>query len=276
MAKLVTGKHEIVSFARLLARHDAGRGGRDLQRRPQGLRPDRAGQLRHPDAERLPPRLRRRRRRARLAPPARLRLRADRRAVDRQPRRLHRRADPQLRRASSSRRSGYLAALQQQVRRARHAADPRRGADRAVPHRHLVRVRARRRRARHPHAVQDPRRRPAARRGRHHRRDRAAAHERGFLFFTTHVSDPLVAAVGNTVLDVLERDGLDERARRARRAPARRAARARRPARGRSATSAAAACCRASSWSLDRETKEQLATSSAPRSPGAASSSGCT
>jgi 2,2-dialkylglycine decarboxylase (pyruvate) len=39
------------------------------------------------------------------------------------------------------------------------------------------------------------------------------AHERGFLFFTTHVSDPLVAAVGNTVLDVLERDGLDRRAR---------------------------------------------------------------
>ena len=30
-----------------------------------------------------------------------------------------------------------------------------------------------------------------------------AAHERGFLFFTTHVSDPLAAAVGNTVLDVL-------------------------------------------------------------------------
>jgi 2,2-dialkylglycine decarboxylase (pyruvate) len=39
------------------------------------------------------------------------------------------------------------------------------------------------------------------------------AHERGFLFFTTHVSDPLVAAVGNTVLDVLERDALDRRAR---------------------------------------------------------------
>jgi 2,2-dialkylglycine decarboxylase (pyruvate) len=35
------------------------------------------------------------------------------------------------------------------------------------------------------------------------------AHERGFLFFTTHVSDPLVAAVGNTVLDVLERNKLD-------------------------------------------------------------------
>ena len=39
-----------------------------------------------------------------------------------------------------------------------------------------------------------------------------AAYDRGFLFFTTHVSDPLVAAVGCTVLDVLERDRLDVRA----------------------------------------------------------------
>lgn len=39
------------------------------------------------------------------------------------------------------------------------------------------------------------------------------AHDRGFLFFTTHVSDPLPAAVGNTVLDVLARDRMDERAR---------------------------------------------------------------
>jgi len=31
----------------------------------------------------------------------------------------------------------------------------------------------------------------------------ARAHERGFLFYTTHVSDPLVAAVGLTVMDVL-------------------------------------------------------------------------
>ncbi|MEU4420892.1 aspartate aminotransferase family protein [Actinoplanes sp. NPDC024001] len=38
------------------------------------------------------------------------------------------------------------------------------------------------------------------------------AHERGFLFFTTHVSDPLVAAVGNTVLDVLHAEKLDARA----------------------------------------------------------------
>ncbi|MFC0437127.1 aspartate aminotransferase family protein [Kutzneria buriramensis] len=39
------------------------------------------------------------------------------------------------------------------------------------------------------------------------------AHDRGYLFFTTHVSDPLPAAVGNVVLDVLARDRLDERAR---------------------------------------------------------------
>jgi 2,2-dialkylglycine decarboxylase (pyruvate) len=38
------------------------------------------------------------------------------------------------------------------------------------------------------------------------------AYALGFLFFTTHVSDPLVAAVGNTVLDVLERDRLDQAA----------------------------------------------------------------
>ncbi|MBK5566458.1 aspartate aminotransferase family protein [Ensifer sp. SSB1] len=38
------------------------------------------------------------------------------------------------------------------------------------------------------------------------------AHESGFLFYTTHVSDPLPAAVGVTVLDVIERDGLVEQA----------------------------------------------------------------
>lgn len=38
------------------------------------------------------------------------------------------------------------------------------------------------------------------------------AHERGFLFYTTHVSDPLPAAVGNSVIDVLVRDGMDARA----------------------------------------------------------------
>ena len=39
------------------------------------------------------------------------------------------------------------------------------------------------------------------------------AHERGFVFLTTHVSDPLLAAVGLTVMDVLERDKLIDRAR---------------------------------------------------------------
>ncbi|BBK40606.1 aspartate aminotransferase family protein [Allostella vacuolata] len=39
------------------------------------------------------------------------------------------------------------------------------------------------------------------------------AHELGFVFLTTHVSDPLPAAVGLTVMDVIERDGLIERAR---------------------------------------------------------------
>ncbi|MGD9986481.1 aspartate aminotransferase family protein [Pseudonocardia sp.] len=37
-------------------------------------------------------------------------------------------------------------------------------------------------------------------------------HDRGFLFFTTHVSDPLPAAVGLTVLDVVRREGLVARA----------------------------------------------------------------
>lgn len=38
------------------------------------------------------------------------------------------------------------------------------------------------------------------------------AHRKGFLFFTTHVSDPLVAAVGNTVLDVLQQEQMADRA----------------------------------------------------------------
>ena len=40
-------------------------------------------------------------------------------------------------------------------------------------------------------------------------------HERGFLFYTTHVSDPLPAAVGRKVLEVVRRDQLAERARKA-------------------------------------------------------------
>lgn len=40
----------------------------------------------------------------------------------------------------------------------------------------------------------------------------AQCQERGFLFYTTHVSDPLPAAIGLTVLEVLARDKLAERA----------------------------------------------------------------
>ncbi|MCP9319138.1 aspartate aminotransferase family protein [Acetobacter persici] len=39
------------------------------------------------------------------------------------------------------------------------------------------------------------------------------AHERGYLFYTTHVSDPMPAAVGLKVLEIVQRDGLIERAR---------------------------------------------------------------
>jgi 2,2-dialkylglycine decarboxylase (pyruvate) len=38
------------------------------------------------------------------------------------------------------------------------------------------------------------------------------SHERGFLFYTTHVSDPMPAAVGLKVLEIVERDGLVQRA----------------------------------------------------------------
>ena len=38
-------------------------------------------------------------------------------------------------------------------------------------------------------------------------------HERGFLFYTTHASDPLPAAVGLKVLEIVLRDRLTERAR---------------------------------------------------------------
>lgn len=41
----------------------------------------------------------------------------------------------------------------------------------------------------------------------------ALAHDLGYVFFTSHVSDPLVAAVGCTVMDVIEGEGLLEAAR---------------------------------------------------------------
>jgi 2,2-dialkylglycine decarboxylase (pyruvate) len=41
----------------------------------------------------------------------------------------------------------------------------------------------------------------------------AEAERREFLFYTTHVNDPLPAAVGLKVLEIVQRDGLAERAR---------------------------------------------------------------
>ena len=38
-------------------------------------------------------------------------------------------------------------------------------------------------------------------------------YERGFLFFTTHASDPLAATIALAVMNVIERDGLADRAR---------------------------------------------------------------
>lgn len=38
------------------------------------------------------------------------------------------------------------------------------------------------------------------------------AHDRGFAFYTSHVSDPLPAAVGETVIEIVEREMLRERA----------------------------------------------------------------
>ncbi|KRL36939.1 aspartate aminotransferase family protein [Liquorilactobacillus uvarum] len=38
------------------------------------------------------------------------------------------------------------------------------------------------------------------------------AHDKGFIFYTSHVNDPLVAAVGCTVMDIIERDQLDQQA----------------------------------------------------------------
>jgi len=41
----------------------------------------------------------------------------------------------------------------------------------------------------------------------------AVCHERGFLFYTTHISDPLPAAVGLKVMEIVRRDDLSARAR---------------------------------------------------------------
>ena len=131
---------------------------------------------------------------------------------------------------------GYLAALKDKCERARHAAHPRRGADRARPHRAMfaferdgvvpdILTLSKTLGAGLPLAAV---RRPAP-------RSRSAATSAGYLFFTTHVSDPLPAAVGLTVLESIQRDGLVARA-----AELGERLRARSSRRSRSATSASA------------------------------------
>ena len=101
-----------------------------------------------------------------------------------------------------------------------------------------------------------------------------AAHDRGFLFFTTHVCDPLPAAVGNTVLDVLQRDRLDERARHLG-GILRQGLEQIATGTKSSVTSADAACWPAWNWSSTARPR-QAPTSWARLSPDAASNWACT
>ena len=98
------------------------------------------------------------------------------------------------------------------------------------------------------------------------------AHERGFLFYTTHVSDPLPAAVGLKVVEIVLRDRLAARAD-AGRCPA--------AATGSAscaiATTASATCADEACWSGSRSSPTRSPRSprpiSARRSPAGASSS---
>ena len=108
---------------------------------------------------------------------------------------------------------GVLRRARRALPGARHAPRLRRGADRARTHRRPVRLRARGRRSRHPHAVQDPWRRVAVVRDGRLAEVEQTCHENDYLFYTTHAADPLPAAVGRRVIDILVRDRLEERAR---------------------------------------------------------------
>ena len=218
----------------VLARHDPGRGERHLQLRPAGYGPARPRQPRHAHAECLPvPDFLTRRRRAATggASSTSASTSIDAQSVG-QPRRVHRRADPELGRPASSLPLGYLAALQRKCRERGMLLildEAQTGLCRPAPGTRSSAT------ASSPTSSRCPRRSGAgcplaavvtsAR-----DRGDGATHAR-LPFFTTHVSDPLVAAVGNTVLDVLERDE-PGRARRgdSGAAPADGAARARRPA----------------------------------------------
>ncbi|HSF19794.1 MAG TPA: hypothetical protein VLK65_30010 [Vicinamibacteria bacterium] len=96
---------------------------------------------------------------------------------------------------------------------------------------------------------------------------------RGFLFYTTHVSDPLPAAVGSTVIEVILRERLAEHAL-AMGSYFVRGLRELSSGTSASATSGAAdSCSGASSWPTAR--RSAPSPSSARRCRDGASSSGC-
>ena len=98
LAKLVTGGHEVVAFSRSWHGMTHGSASATYSAGRKGYGPAGPGNFVLPTPDTVPARHRDRRRRARLAPPARPRLPAHRRPVHGRARGLHRRADPVQRR----------------------------------------------------------------------------------------------------------------------------------------------------------------------------------
>ena len=213
MAKLATGRFEIVSFDRSWHGMTSGAASATFSRGPARLRPADARQPDPPDAERLP-----------LAvpqPPTAsydweseldVRLRDGRPAVRRQPRRLPRRADPVVGRHHRAAASATCAGCRRCAASAGCCSildEAQTGLGRTgdmyaferdgvVPD---ILTLSKTLGAGLPVAAVVTT-----------EEIERLCHDRGFLFFTTHVSDPLAASVALTVLDVIERDGLVERA----------------------------------------------------------------
>ena len=165
-----------------------------------------------PRAERLPAPVHHAGWRPGLAARARRRLRPRRPAVGRPPGGVHRRADPVVRwcarpsRRGTCRRCGSAATSggcsSCSTRRRRASVAP---------------AACSRTSATASHPTCSPSRRPSAPASRWRPCSTTPeveeqAHERGFLFYTTHVSDPLPAAVGLAVLEVVARERLADRA----------------------------------------------------------------